>query len=433
MKPMTVQKIPPPTHKIKTVLFIPEYWYLSIELFREISLSLGDRVQKVFLDTGDPLFKGVQRTKYSADWLKQFFDITYFLKFPDISKWLINSIFDIYQYKKKVKEILQLNKPDLIITTGDRNHFYSLVRHCCPEVPIIIFQGALVHLKYYTNIGESKAACYKKRFDTRRVYRFFVDWFKIFFYYALFNIPPLSMDHSVGWGLLDNNSYLFLWGSTTGALFKNKKENVFCIGNPLTDLLYNQYFSRTKDNELLYKFGWDISRKVVIVSAPCLKGTADKHDTIQYVGFVIENCPNLNFIVKVHPRDDIEHFEVFSKKENVVLLKDEYTFQELLHISDLNISQYSATSMDAVIYGVPVILLPQKVLNQRDLEYWFGSEIFYKPSTVESCIECIKEALSGSFIEKNKRSRDEFIRNMFSEYAGNSKAATLDKINQLLQ
>jgi len=419
---------------MKTVLFIPEYWYLSLELFSAINRRLGKDVRRVFLETGDPFFISTRNKHYTDDWFENRFNHTHFLEFPTISKKSIKSIVDIYSYQKEFKKIIKTYRPDLVITTGDRNHFYPLVRHCLPEIPIVIIQGALLHLKYYINETKSKAplpAPKKSVPDNAR--RLLIDSIKRIFY-GIVDIPPLSVDCSTGWGLQDNRSYLFLWGAITEALFKNHRDNLFCMGNPLTDSLFDKYSKHNKDMKLLNELDLELDREVVLISAPCFRDTGNIDDAIQYYKSVTDKCKSPYYLIKVHPRDDIENFKAFTGRSNVRLVKDEYSFRELLRISDLNISHYSATSMDAAIYGVPIILLPQNILNPQDLTYWFGTEIFYKPLNVDDCIQNIQDMLSGTD-EKKKKFREiwkEFVLDMFSEHAGHSMTAVIGKINELL-
>ena len=82
---------------MKTVLFIPNYWYHSIELFQEISIDLGDNVKKVFLDSGDPYFQSSKGNRYNLDDFNKYYDAVVALEYPykhDI-KWELG--FDIFK------------------------------------------------------------------------------------------------------------------------------------------------------------------------------------------------------------------------------------------------------------------------------------------------------------------------------------------------
>ncbi len=53
------------------------------------------------------------------------------------------------KYINSLNKIINSNKPNLIITTGDRNNFYKIIKRICYKTPIVIFQHALVHKFYY--------------------------------------------------------------------------------------------------------------------------------------------------------------------------------------------------------------------------------------------------------------------------------------------
>ena len=134
---------------MKTVLFIPNYWYQSLELFQEISIALGNNVNKVLLDTGDQYFQSSKGDRYNLDDFNNYYDAVFSLEFPHKHDIKIIQLWRMYQYKIKLNKIISVNKPSLIITTGDRNNFYLIVKKLCPGIPIVIMQGALLHTQYY--------------------------------------------------------------------------------------------------------------------------------------------------------------------------------------------------------------------------------------------------------------------------------------------
>ena len=134
---------------MKTIYFIPTYWYHSIELFREFSSTLDNRYRKVFLDTGDPLFESTKMLDDRSQGFNQLFDFNFTLQFPEKSNLKLINLFKMIKYKNRLKEIFDKYSPDLIITTGDRNNFYLLIKQLCPNAPIVIVQQGLLHTNYY--------------------------------------------------------------------------------------------------------------------------------------------------------------------------------------------------------------------------------------------------------------------------------------------
>ena len=245
-----------------------------------------------------------------------------------------------------------------------------------------------------------------------------------------FKLDLRPIDYSKGWGLRDDDSHLFLWGTRTANLFK-EKNNINIVGNPLSDDLYNGYFKKTKDLSLLKTLGFDDNKKTILLSAQCLRD-CNKAEPLNWYSNIAEASKTNYLVIKVHPRDDINNFKAFNGRKNVTIIQHDYNFRTLLKISDVNLSHYSATSMDAVLYGIPVILLPSNILRQDSLDYWFGADIFFRPQSMESCVDYIEQALSASFDEVHRSKREAFILDMFSEHVGNSKKVVINKINNLL-
>ena len=134
---------------MKTIIFIPTFWYLSLELFKELSLCLGNEVKKVFLETGDPTFKSLINDKYDVTFFDKYFDAAFFLDYPKSQIQTVLTYWEIFYYNRRLKRIIKEHNPDLIITTGDRNNFYPHIKKLCPKTPIVIMQTALIHAKYY--------------------------------------------------------------------------------------------------------------------------------------------------------------------------------------------------------------------------------------------------------------------------------------------
>lgn len=238
------------------------------------------------------------------------------------------------------------------------------------------------------------------------------------------------IDQSIPWGKRDNDSHLFLWGAKTADLFKNRK-NVNIVSNPVADNYYNGYFEKRKNFHLLDSLSLG-NKKTILISAQCVEDVSDKDKVMYWYNKIIISYPKLNFIIKIHPRDKLKNFKSFKKFNNVKILHRDYSFSSLLEVSDINISHYSATSMDAILYGVPVILLPTDILYSLNLNYWYSSEIFFKPETISSCIDHIEKSLNFSFNENYMLKRKKFIKDMYSDYVGRSRPIIISKINDLL-
>ena len=87
-------------------------------------------------------------------------------------------------------------------------------------------------------------------------------------------------------------------------------------------------------------------------------------------------------------------------------MKNEFAFHELLQISDLSISHYSATAMDSLLFGIPTILLPNDVLSKNDKNYWFKSDVFIKPNNPIDCCKKIEQIFDKCGNKQNNEIRE---------------------------
>lgn len=255
--------------------------------------------------------------------------------------------------------------------------------------------------------------------NLKKIIRYiFTDVFKI--------LKPV--DYSIGWGLRDE-SYLFLWGNTTKKLF-NKRKNIRIAGNPGSDRFHNKYFENIKEKEIINKLNLK-NTKSILISAMC---TSDV-DFIVYQSIlvwyleIVKSMKEYNVIIKIHPRDDKNDFHSLGLSSNLFIVKDEFVFSDLLRVSDLNISHYSATSFDSILYGIPVILLPLSAVAESNKLYWFDSDVFIKVEDADSCINAIRNLINNGC--QNSKIRDTFINDMFSSNLGLSSKKTAEEIMKI--
>jgi len=247
-----------------------------------------------------------------------------------------------------------------------------------------------------------------------------------------FNLDLTPIDYSIGWGNRDPDSHLFLWGPKSASLFRNKK-NVSLVGNIVSDALYNGYFNSEKSSLLKKKLKLDCDLKTILLSAQCLKDDNNNSQVIDLYKELIDSVAKFNLIIKLHPRDDKQNFRFIKKNDNIKIIQHSYSFRSLLEISDLNLSHYSATSMDAILFGVPVILLPYKILTNETKNFWYGNDIFFIYDSTKLSSQYIDNVLKDSCEKTYRSKREKFLMDMFSENVGNSKSIVIKKINQLLK
>lgn len=135
---------------MKTLLFIPGYYYNSIENFMDIISYIDESMfNKVFLDMDDPTFRA-PNSKYSKDEIiNSTFDNVFFLDHYSRCKNKIHKIIKFIVYKYKLRKIINTHKPDVIIFTNDRNASYANLKKIVHSTPIILLQTSLLNVDYY--------------------------------------------------------------------------------------------------------------------------------------------------------------------------------------------------------------------------------------------------------------------------------------------
>ena len=121
-----------------------------------------------------------------------------------------------------------------------------------------------------------------------------------------------------------------------------------------------------------------------------------------------------NVIIKIHPRDDKNDFSSLDLLSNLFIVKNEFVFSDLLRVSDLNISHYSATSFDSILYGIPVILLPLSAVTESNKLYWFDSDVFFKVKDIDSCIVSVRNLMISGC--QDSKIRETFKRYVFIKF-----------------
>jgi|SaaInlStandDraft_5_1057022.scaffolds.fasta_scaffold86216_2 hypothetical protein len=243
-----------------------------------------------------------------------------------------------------------------------------------------------------------------------------------------FNLRPI--DYSIGWGMRDEQSHLFLWGDTTKKLF-NKRKNVQIIGNPGADRFYNESYENIKDKEIIGKLNLR-NTKSILISAICISDVDSIvcQSTLTWYYEIVKNMKEYNVIIKIHPRDDKNDFSSLDLLSNLFIVKNEFVFSDLLRVSDLNISHYSATSFDSILYGIPVILLPLSAVTESNKLYWFDSDVFFKVKDIDSCIVSVRNLMISGC--QDSKIRETFINDMFSLNFGLSGKKTAKEIVKII-
>ncbi|HPQ27840.1 MAG TPA: CDP-glycerol glycerophosphotransferase family protein [Desulfobacteraceae bacterium] len=326
------------------ILFIPSLFYLSNKLLIRISNHLGD-LETMFLDAEYALNK-----KHSSDYDKEINTLKRHFnqvdRINDTHEYGLSNEKDpilrlkFYRNKRRinsstVQKIKQL-QPDLIVMTSDRTDTFKLVVNYFKDIPVLVIQQGTLQ----------EAVAQKLGLKVRLRYLFLK---------VLFKYPTLSINPWVRKAGITKKIFKAYWSSFW--VYDHITENVFFTGNPsLDEVIF--YGNNRLENMENYNF---TAPRVLYTTQP-LASVFDFQKQNQFNEHIlnfINNKPDLNLTIKVHPREDLDYYSEFfgnSTCKNIRITK-EADLDTLFDKADLLITGYSGTSYQAVARGVPVIAL----------------------------------------------------------------------------
>jgi len=315
------------------------------------------------------------------------------------------------------KQLAEL-APDAIVTTGDGGTCIN--RYCNiwaqkNNVPFIVVQPSFI-----ADSREKQRTC-KERIG-----------------HLLFNTLlriPLSPGKKVFGGEQSGN-YLFLWGE----FFKNFyqgleiEKNIYITGNPAFDRIFS---SRSEDKPT-EDIGLNIPEKkpVVLICTQPLDRLLNEDIfacTNKMYRFIIEQNLGLFFIIKVHPREQVGKYnKIFNglKTKNFTVT-GKLDLHSILRIADVQISVSSFSSFEAVVFGVPIILVnPSRQITFPD---YFNSRIELTAYTPEELDKNLKKSIAREYIEEFETKREKYLKSRLGYLDDKSSQRTVEKIEQLVK
>jgi len=228
-----------------------------------------------------------------------------------------NRFYEIIEFMETFKEFLIQKKPSLIFLADDGNDIPRAVSYLCEKnkIPCIVCQ----HGNFDSNsiiIGET--------FATKKLV--FGDSFK---------------------EILINKG--------------TNKKDIEVVGSPI----YDDIKKISKKDKLKFKknLGIQDDRKIILLDS----ARGDTEEFKEKLNHIIKTIKNSNFklIIKQHPceyRDD-KYKNIYNKianEHNVPIIISQDKMSDMLNISDVFITRFSTTMIEALALDIPVILLNTK-------------------------------------------------------------------------
>lgn len=421
---------------MKRLLFIPSYHYLSNPLFESI-LAAKPQWQSVFLQHNDPRFYRLNKNKSKSEALKDLFDEYHEIPIDDLLPWFsyyyrvvrddikpcsrfdLRRFFKYWEYQKRFYTLLEHLNPDGIIQATDIAYSSKLADGWAKKhgIPVFTIQPSFIDF-----------VILKKRHTTLVKCKSIIKQYILKIPFEPVQ-PIFGNESSHGW--------LFVWGDYFREFYRGLPvyDRIKVTGNPVFDRLFQKVRSDPRDDHRK-SLGVPPGKKVVIICSQYLKNVIEKElcNAIDHMyRELVRNRPDLYFIVKAHPREDpdalIRQFKNFSR-ENVQVIWDE-NLHDLYSFGDLQISVASYSSLEAVAFGLPIVLVNPE--NRVRLFDCFNGEVEERATSTGQLLEKVRRCLSETYQEEFKIKRERFLKSRLKYLDGKSGKRVVNTINEILE
>ncbi len=362
------------------ILFSSSYFYLTFPQFKAIIPEL-DGFIKILLNVNE--LQNYQLDNYIKEKkASQIFDV--YIKLKPKKKIKFDSLKSYRIYKKLLTTYLDKIHPDAIISGSDLHLSDRVLFSWCKKnrAPFIILQPSFLE------------GAFPERYGFKKITK-----------YVLINkilgIPRHRKFNK--YGNESQKSYLFLWGKYF--IQNPKRKRMIITGNPVFGNLF-----RNLSHER------DLKKKIII----CTQGGLDlifgpnTQEKVQDIYLkAIKSKPEIEFYIKVHPRESIEKYQDLfpkSKFPNVYVCQNRDLY-ELFKLCDLQISVSSFTSIEAAAMGLPIIIL----MTHKNVRFpdHFKGEIEIRVSDIDEIVNAINLALSEEYWNEFLVKREKYFKKIF--------------------
>jgi hypothetical protein len=322
---------------------------------------------------------------------------------------IIKTIKSVNTLKNHINDRMNFLNPDAIVTTSDMG---GLVTRLCNEWSVKHKKPFFVMQPCFLEVAQETL---KERVTRLATYLLFN---------RILQTPVGRRQHY--YGRERKTNYNLFWSKEFSNQIKNIK-NTFYVGNPLLDKFVNQ------------KVRIDVKNPVVLFCTQPYENLVDmgilkSHQALEMIVMltqVVQQNPNIHFIIKVHPSEDDEKYvKLFGGRygSNFSITKTG-DFKHLLQTADVQVSMASYTSFEAVVAGVPIIIIhPEFVdfFNQFDNNIAFTAKDMYEFNRYLNFL------LQPQYRQAFAMDRNNYL-NKKLEYFGHSAEITANTIRKVVE
>lgn len=410
------------------VILLPNYYYLLKTLYKKLATT-NNTIEWIFLNTNDPQFYEVNKNNLNIEEIKEYASYTEiepsYVEKLYTEKNRVKLIKIYREYKKVVLKKLNQINPDAILTLNDKGHISIRVCNIWAiknKKPFLVVQPAFLSFE-----------------DSKKTLK---DRLKYFFYNTLLRLPLYNKTDSFGMRFKQN--ILILWGE----FFKQQYEhhigklpqNYYITGFPNFD---NITIKKDKEKKLFeQELNVDLkNKKIVLICTQNMdywygEGTNNKINEIYFE--TIKQNLNVFFILKIHPREPITYYESFFENlsSDNFSITQKYNLYQLMQFVDIQISISSFTSFEAIVYGLPIILLDLDIFKEN-IRYQTSlavlEAIAVKAKNPKEITKQISKLIKRDYLEDYNNKRRKFLKNRLLNLDNKSSERIIELILKLIQ
>ena len=253
-------------------------------------------------------------------------------------------------------------------------------------------------------------------------------------------IPSLVIQHSTGSGgeeYLISNAKIFadkmaIAGENQKSRFirHNIPESKFFItGVPFFDEVIKNEKLNSSDIDYLKSIGINPDYKYIIYATQPRNEVQNSDKIFKLILESFMELDGINLIVKVHPREDENHYKTMVKKtgkSNIFVLKEESLYP-LIKISDILITYYSATSFEGLLLDTKVIFI--NIFHEKLKTLMIDNDVARQVSSKDELSDVISEYYNnGEWIADYQEKRKNFLLKELFSFDNNSAQRVMDYI-----
>ncbi len=402
----------------KKILFIPTYTYLTSPIYEELLSKLDDfevtYLEKLYInnDANDQLrCKGVSK-KFKEKFFR-YIELELDTK-EDKFYSKIRNFFILYKFQKNLKNIIKNIKPDIIVTGSDIKLSVRSIKKYFPNLPIIILQTAP------TANGNCLLSLQEK--------------IKYIIFNKIFGLCFFAKQKCIFKEYSD--TYILLWGEyfKSGVGNNHDISKVKIVGNIKFDKFA---LINTKSKESKKKFfkinnikGFSsvvtiCTNSIINLEVAIIQSVMDL-----YIKIILEN-KNIFFVIKPHPREDINKIEqIFQseKLENMLVTTSE--LYDVYKYTDVHISSFSTTASEAMAAGIPIIIVNPNNMIKAD---FYSNDIGEHVTNFAQLNDILSKTLSIEYQDNFFKKREIYGKKLFYKLDGKASERVKDIIVDTLK